>query len=110
VEPHASSESFRLPYAAAIPGELYIVYLPGLLRDKEGALHQWKSPTLSNLDPKVSYEAFWFVPSTAKEEPISEVQVGADGTWVPPVPEEMVEWVLVVAKRGTRKSSLQIKS
>jgi Protein of unknown function (DUF4038)/Domain of unknown function (DUF5060) len=110
VEPHASSESFRSPYAAAIPGELYIVYLPGLLRDKEGALHQWKSPTLSNLDPRVAYEAFWFVPSTAKEEPISEVQVGADGTWVPPVPEEMVEWILVVAKRGTRKSSPQIKS
>ncbi|MDD5261061.1 MAG: DUF4038 domain-containing protein [Methylacidiphilales bacterium] len=108
VEPHASQENIRAPYAAAIPGELYVVYLPILLNDRE-SLHQWKSPVLSKLDPKVTYDAFWFCPSTAKEEPISTVQVGAEGTWAPPVPEEMVDWVLVVAKRGMRKSSPQIK-
>jgi hypothetical protein len=110
VEPHASKERFRLPYAAAIPGQLYIVYCPELLHGEEGALHQFISPTLTHLDPKETYEAFWFAPSTAKEEPISKVQVEMGGTWVPPVPEEMVEWVLVVAKQGIRKSSPQIKT
>lgn len=112
VEPHWTKEDFRLPYAAAIPGELFVMYLSGLLRDKSGerltsfnsaqGLHQWASPTITNLDPNVKYEAFWFCPSTAKEEPIDEVKVESSGTWVPPVPDEMVDWVLVVAKQGTR--------
>jgi hypothetical protein len=103
VEPHWTEEKYRLPYGASIPGELFIVYLPTLLRDKPDALHQWVSPTISHLDPKETYEAFWFCPSTAKEERINEVKIERDGTWVAPVPNEMVDWVLVVAKKGTRK-------
>jgi hypothetical protein len=103
VEPHWTPEKYRWPYAAAIPGELFIVYLPTLIRDKPGALHQWTSPTLSNLDTKGKYEAFWFCPSTGTEEAIDGVKVEGDGTWIAPVPNEMVDWVLVVAKQGLRK-------
>jgi hypothetical protein len=103
VEPHWTKEKFRYPYAAAIPGELYVVYLPELLHDKPDAVHQWVSPTLTNLNPKVNYEAFWFCPSTAKEEPIDEVKIESSGSWIAPVPDEMVDWVLVVFRQGTRK-------
>lgn len=102
VEPHWSPDAIRLPYAAFIPGELAIVYLPALIRDKPGSLHQWVSPTVSHLDPDAAYEAFWFCPSTAHEEPIAKVAVAADGTWVAPVPNEMVDWVLVIARSGSR--------
>jgi hypothetical protein len=102
VEPHWTPEHYRLPYAAAIPGELYVIYLPGLLRDKPGALHQWISPTVSHLNPSEKYDAFWFCPSTRKEEPVDEVNVESSGNWTAPVPDEMVEWVLVIAKQGTR--------
>jgi hypothetical protein len=103
VEPHWTLEKYRLPYAAFIPGELAIVYLPTLVRDKPDSLHQWISPTVSHLDPKLEYEAFWFCASTGKEEAIPGVRVETDGTWIAPVPNEMVDWVLVIAKAGSRK-------
>ena len=105
VDPHWTPEQYRLPFAAFIPGELAIIYLPTLLRDKPDSVHQWVSPTVGHLDPKVKYEAFWFCPSTAREEAIPEVKVESDGTWVPPVPNEMVDWVLVIAKAGSRRKS-----
>jgi hypothetical protein len=94
VTPHWSGAKYLLPFAAFIPGELAIVYIPS---------YSSVPPTVSHLDPSISYDAFWFCPSTAKEEAIREVRVEKDGAWTPPLPEEMVEWVLVIAKRGTRK-------
>src|SRR5262249_3782185 len=103
VEPHWTTEQYRLPHAAFIPGELAFVYLPTLLRDKPDSLHQWVSPTVTHLDTKVKYEAFWFCPSTGKEEAVLKVDVDNDGTWIAPVPNEMVDWILVIAKAGSRK-------
>jgi Protein of unknown function (DUF4038)/Domain of unknown function (DUF5060) len=118
VEPRWTKEHYLWAYAAAIPGELVIVYLPdptaivratqeSLLRPgPTQALHIWSTPTVSNLDPKTKYDAFWFYPSTGREESIQEVKVESSGTWAPPFPEEMVESVLIVAKPGTRKKPL----
>lgn len=104
VEPNSNSGNMFMPCMAAIPGELYIVFQPILLGDKSGPLHQFASPTISNLHPEVKYEAFWFCPSTGKEESIDEVKVESSGHWTAPCPDEMVDWVLVVAKPGTRKN------
>jgi hypothetical protein len=103
VEPHWTRENNRLPYAAAIPGELVIVYLPELLYGKGDSLHMWLSPTIAGLSVSTNYEAFWFCPSTGEEEAIEEVKVDPSGEWVPPLPKAMVDWVLVVAKKGIRK-------
>jgi hypothetical protein len=96
VDPHWSPDRYRLPFAAYIPGELAMMYLPTLIRDRRDSVHQWISPRVSHLDPSARWTAFWFCPSTGHEEPIPVVEVEPDGTWVPPVPNEMVDWVLVV--------------
>lgn len=96
VTPHWSADKYILPFAAFIPGELAIIYIP---------YYSSTPPTVSHLDPSTSYQAFRFYPSTGKEEPIREVRIGADGTWIPSLPEEMVEWILVIAKRGARNKS-----
>jgi hypothetical protein len=110
VEWHWPPEKYLLPYAAFIPGELAIVYLPTLLSNKPDSLHAFVSPTVSHLDPKVKYEAFWFCAPTGKEELIPEVNVQSDGTWIAPVPNEMVDWVLVIAKAGSRKKGKAIRT
>ena len=61
-------------------------------------------PTIMKLNPDVTYEALWFNPATGKEHPIGKAIPAPDGTWQPPDPDEMVDWVLVVEKQGARKS------
>jgi hypothetical protein len=104
VEPHWTKEDYMLPYAASIPGELYIVFMPQLTRAKPRSLHQFSMPTIKKLNPNVTYEALWFNPATGKEFPIGKAAPAPDGTWQPPDPDDMVDWVLVVEKPGVRKS------
>lgn len=48
-----------LPYAAGIPGELHIIYIPGHYYD-------WDAPTVKGLEPNVPYHAFLYDPARAK--------------------------------------------
>jgi hypothetical protein len=103
VEPHWTKDDYRLPFAASIPGELYIVYMQRLTRAPRGSLHPFRMPTIKNLRPGVTYEALWFSPATGKEYPIGKAVPAPDGTWQPPDPDDMVDWVRVVEKPGARK-------
>ncbi|MBC9867591.1 MAG: DUF4038 domain-containing protein [Opitutae bacterium] len=66
-----------LPYAAGIPGELRIIYIPGHYYD-------WTAPTIKGLEPEVPYHAFLFDPARAKRYElglvvnISKSEVSAD--------------------------------
>ncbi|MBC9889975.1 MAG: hypothetical protein F7B06_09045, partial [Opitutae bacterium] len=53
------SGRWDLPYAAGIPGELRIIYLPGHYYD-------WTAPTVKGLERDVPYHAFLFDPARAK--------------------------------------------
>jgi hypothetical protein len=104
VEPHWTMDDYRLPYVAAIPGELVIMYMPVMTQAKSRSLHMFSMPKIKNLNAGVTYEALWFNPATGKEYPIGKVVPDSNGTWQPPDPEDMIDWVLVVEKPGARRS------
>ena len=54
----AQHGTFRLPYAAGIPGEVRFIYVPTLGVDAPAP------PTVLGLEPGVRYHAFWWEPST----------------------------------------------
>jgi hypothetical protein len=126
VEPHWTKENYLLPYAAGIPGELRIIFIP---------LNMWTLPKIAKLEPDVTYEAFWFHPATGKEYPVKvapdldlfsvlpsdlvaqkerPVKVVPDpsGTWQVPRATyiDLVDWVLVLENREKvrKKASHQI--
>jgi hypothetical protein len=105
VEPHWSKgdyENYMLPYAAGIPGELRIVFIP--LRHPR--VDYSVLPKIVNLEPDVTYEAFWFHPATAKEYPIGKVTPDANGTWklARTVDTDLIDWVVVLENQETRRA------
>jgi hypothetical protein len=92
VEPHWTKENYLLPYAAGIPGELRVVYIP---------LNMWELPKMMNLEPHVAYEAFWFDLATGKEYPVGKVLPEPNGTYQLPRSKhiDLVDWIFVLENR-----------
>ena len=77
-----------LPYAAGIPGEVRIIYIP----------YGVSAPQVKKLEPDVTYRAFYFRPLTGTEFDLGTVEPIA-GTWqAPDVPSKALDWVLVLEK------------
>ena len=81
--------SYTMPYAAGIPGEVRVVFV----------MPMWDSPTIKNLESRVSYRAFFFDPRTGNEIPIGPVTAGAGGDWQVPILPTMEAWVIVLDKQ-----------
>ena len=88
IEPHFSAKSYTAPYAAGIPGELRIFFIPPM----------WNQPVLKSLEKDVRYRAFFFNPATGKDVPIGAVTPEESGDWKPPVFPIYQDWVLVLEK------------
>jgi hypothetical protein len=88
-EPHWSKENYLLPFAAGIPDELRIVFVP---------LNMWQLPKMRNLDPHITYQGFWFDPAMGKEYPVGKVVSDPDGTYqLPRIKHiDLVDWVFVL--------------
>jgi hypothetical protein len=81
------------PYSCTtvgIPGKFRIVYVPML----------WDPPCVKALEPDAHYEALYFNPCTGADIPIGPVVPEADGTWRPPIPPEVHDWLLVLHAPG----------
>ena len=77
----------RVPYCAAAPGELYVVYYPLGTGKKKKAIH---------LKPGFEYFATWFNPRSGSFEDIQTPRLDENGVWnVPPTPGPL-DWVLVI--------------
>jgi hypothetical protein len=59
---------FRLPYAAGIPGEVRIVYVPAI------GLFAPTPPTLMALEPGIRYHAFWWEPAGGTKVDLGAVE------------------------------------
>jgi len=90
VEPHWSKENYQLCYAAGIPGELRIVFVPPM----------WDPPGVKQLESGVTYRAFFFDPRTGKEHPIGDVAGEADGSWKSPITPTFEQWILVLQRQS----------
>ena len=91
IEPHWTRDDFLQPYAAGIPGEVRVIYLPVCLRDF----------VVTNVEPDVPYRAFLFNPADGTEQDLGPAKVDEQGLWRLPLPRLPIyqDWVLALEKR-----------
>ncbi len=93
VEPHGRAglgwpeEDYTNPYAAGIPGEVYVIFLPVLQR----------SLTV-HLEPGPQYRAYYWNPSDGSEIALGIVRGDEQGRWLAPAAPIFRDWVLVVER------------
>jgi hypothetical protein len=91
VEPHWNKDDYWQPFAAQIPSEVMIAFLP--------ASSKIFAPVIFHL-PAGSYRAFFFNPSDATETPIGDVSPDANGAWEPPPIPIFRDWVVVLESKA----------
>jgi hypothetical protein len=90
VEPHWSKENYELPYAAGIPNEVRVIFIP-LLFDR---------PKVKSLEAGVGYRAFYFDPASGKQRDLGKIESDASGSWEAPLTPTFADWILVLEKAG----------
>jgi hypothetical protein len=90
VEPHWSKENYQQPYAAGIPGEARIVFIPPA----------WNPPKLKGLEPGVTYQASFFDPANGGERQVGAAAGDASGDWQCPLTPTFADWVLALVRRA----------
>jgi hypothetical protein len=78
-------------FAAGIPGECRLIYIP--LR-----MHKWDGPRVKGLDPGVRYRAAYVETNTMKRHELGEVFGDGDGDWQAPMIPHMYDWLLVLQR------------
>jgi len=91
VEPHWTHDNYLLPYAAGIPGELRIIYIPGRFYD-------WSGPLIKGIEKKTPYKAFYVNPIDGKEHHLGAVRADTGGSWKAPNTPLCQDWVLVLER------------
>ncbi len=89
-EPHWTEQNFTQPYAAGIPGEVRMIYVPA----------SWNLPKLAKLEPDVTYQGLLFNPSNGKEVDLGRIKGDEQGKWQPPVPPIVRDWVIVLTRKA----------
>jgi hypothetical protein len=90
VEPRWSEKDYQLPYAAGIPGQLRLVFVPPA----------WDPPKVLHLESGVNYQAHFFNPRTGEQTSIGPVSADAGGTWATPIAPTFEQWVVVIEKQA----------
>jgi hypothetical protein len=90
VDPHWSKENYERPYAAGIPAEVRVIFIPPV----------WNVPTVKSLEAGVSYRAFYFDPASGKQHDLGDVTPDSTGAWPAPVTPTFADWVLVLEKKS----------
>ncbi|MBI4552585.1 MAG: DUF4038 domain-containing protein, partial [Candidatus Latescibacteria bacterium] len=90
VEPHWSEQNYSAPYAAGIPGEVRVCFLP------------WFTPAVvvKRVELGTTYRAFLFNPVNAEELHLGVVIPDGNGDWPLPLSRLPIyqDWVLVLEK------------
>jgi hypothetical protein len=88
IEPHAGGDKWYGNFAAGIPGQLRVFYLPE-------PVFPWRGPVrLAGLEPEVRYQARYVNPSTGQEHPLGTVTGASE--WTLPVTPIMRDWLLIL--------------
>lgn len=88
VEPHWTHGDYLQPYAAEIPGQCRIVYIPRPIGGK-GLL-------VKGLSADAACRAFYFDPATGTEYELPGAKADEQGHWQAPAAPIFQDWVLVV--------------
>ncbi len=86
VDPHWSKEDYQKPYAAGIPGEVRVIFIPP----------SWNPPSVESLEAGVAYRAFYFDPKSGKEHELGGAIPDSTGAWPAPITPTFADWVLVL--------------
>lgn len=95
VDPHWSEDNFMLPFAAGIPGEVRVIFMPTFA----------PVATVNDLELGVEYRASYFNPQTGAEHLVGPVEADEDGKWSPPSPGMFQDFVLVLEREGAAVGS-----
>ena len=87
VEPHWSIGDYFKPYAAGIPKEVRIVYIPA---------HGQRLSKIKDIESEIKYHAFYFDPRNGREYDLGTLVPDGNGEWQPPKPPIIQDWVLVM--------------
>jgi hypothetical protein len=90
VEPHWSKDDYQQPYAAGIPGEIRVIFIPPA----------WNPPKVVSLEPTVAYRAFFFDPASGKQHDVGDVRADSTGSWAVPITPTFADWILVLKKKS----------
>lgn len=71
IEPHWSKENYFAPYAAGIPGEVRVIFIP----------LGWGAPGVKGIEKGIDYRAFLFNPTNGNEQDRGPVVPDANGDW-----------------------------
>jgi hypothetical protein len=89
VTPHWSTENYWRPFAAQVPGEAVIAFIPA-----PGSTIQFHK-----LEP-VPHRAFFFNPSNGTELAIGRIQPDSSGNYQAPELPIFRDWILVLDRKG----------
>ncbi|MBI2431878.1 MAG: DUF4038 domain-containing protein, partial [Candidatus Hydrogenedentes bacterium] len=71
---------------AGIPERLRVIYSP----------MAWDAPTVLGVESSVRYTAMYFDPVKGEKIDLGEVKPDANGSWTPPLPPEVHDWLLIL--------------
>jgi hypothetical protein len=90
IEPHWDKKNYFQPYAAGIPKEVRIVYIP-----THGSLHKIKE-----VEHEITYHAFYFNPRNGREYDLGTVVPNEKCEWIPPKSPIVQDWVLLLEAKN----------
>ncbi len=95
VEPAGSPQNVDYPFAAGIPGEVRLIYFYWPTYQIPGLQYQ-----VCNLEPGVSYRAYFWDPRTAQQYDLGWVtpQNAPHGSWSIPIQPQLKDWVVVLER------------
>lgn len=79
------------PFAAGIPGQCRVIYLPV-------RWYHWDGPLVQHLEAGVRYRAAYVETNTMRRHELGEVTGDANGTWCGPTLPHMYDWLLVLTR------------
>jgi len=93
--PHWNWHNPMLPYAAGIPRELRIIYIPQ-------RIYNWSGPLLKKLEQDVKYHAFYFNPINGEEYDLGIISGNSRGRWQAPEVPLCQDWVLILETKNLK--------
>jgi len=90
IEPHWDQDTCPRPFAAGIPGELRLVYMPGIL---------YPRLQIKQLDPGVIYDGYLVNPINGDVYALGKISGDDSGIWTLGVTPVVQDWVIVLEAR-----------
>ena len=90
-----TTENYKLPYAAGIPGAVRFIYVP------HKRMYCWDGPKVTGIEAGLRYRAYYFDIATGQEVDLGAVEADEQGSWQAPDMRYSRDAVLVMERVST---------